>query len=357
MKKILLSLSVAFIGSLAINAQSVSVNTDGSTADASSILDIKSTTKGMLAPRMTTAQRTAIVAPASGLLVYDTDVKSFWYYNGTAWTNVTGNSGFTLPYSKISVVSNSPLFDLTNTASNGLAIKGTSYLGHGILGVTYSDNAHAGIRGDATGNGSAGVRGSSSNATGVGVDAVNTGGGVALNVNGNLKIAGGNTNPGNGAILTSDATGNARWQGPVAFKARGLLNSGAGNIPPGDKTKIMFLSENHDFGNDFDIANSYFIVPQKGLYHIDARADWEWAMYILASIELILERNGTKYTLTNGEWHDPDGEITAPTNLISTDFILEAGDKLWIEVYQTNLFADYHIVEHCSFNGHLIYRM
>lgn len=357
MKKFFSILFSSLCIAIATNSQSVSVNTDGSTADASSILDIKSTSKGMLAPRMTTAQRTAIVSPANGLLVYDTDVKSFWYYNATVWTNLEGSSGLTFPYSKIGVVPNLPLLELTNTGSNGSAIKGTSYSNHGILGATNSDNAHAGIRGDATGNGSAGVRGSSNNATGVGVDAVHTGGGIALNVNGNLRIAGGNTNPGNGAILTSDATGNARWQGPVAFKARGLLNTGAGNIPPGNRTKIMFLSENHDFGNNFDIAHSYFIVPQNGLYHIDARADWEWAQYLVAAIELVLERNGTKFVLTNGEWHEADGETAAPTNLISTDFILQAGDKLWIEVYQTNYFADYHLVERCSFNGHLIYRM
>lgn len=37
----------------------------------------------MLAPRMTTAQRTTIVTPADALLVYDTDLKSFYYYNST----------------------------------------------------------------------------------------------------------------------------------------------------------------------------------------------------------------------------------------------------------------------------------
>lgn len=340
-----------------MNAQSVSVNTDGSTADASSILDVKSSTKGMLVPRMTTAQRTAIPAPANGLLVYDTDVKSFWYYNGTTWTNLQGNEGLTFPYSKIGVVPNQPLFELTNTGSNGSAIKGSAYASHAILGVTHSDNAHAGLRGDATGDGSAGVRGSSNNATGVGVDAVHTGGGLALNVNGNLKIAGGNTNPGNGAVLTSDANGNARWQQPVAFKARGLLNTGAGNIPAAQNVKIMFLSENHDFGNDFDMANSYFSAPQNGLYHIDVRVDWEWGEFVIAETFLVLERNGTRFVLTTALWTDTDAEITAPTNLISTDFILQAGDKLWIEVNQSNFFNDNHQVNRCSFNGHLIYRL
>ena len=86
------------------NAQSVAINTDGSVADATALLDVKSTTKGMLIPRMTTAQRTGITTPATGLLVFDTDVNAFWYFDGTAWTklevagnnwSVTGNSATT----------------------------------------------------------------------------------------------------------------------------------------------------------------------------------------------------------------------------------------------------------------------
>jgi hypothetical protein len=47
---------------------------------ASSMLDISSTTSGLLTPRMTTTQRTAISSPADGLIVYDTVLKSFYYW-------------------------------------------------------------------------------------------------------------------------------------------------------------------------------------------------------------------------------------------------------------------------------------
>ena len=70
--------------------QGVSINTDGSTADNSAMLEIKSTNKGILIPRMTSAQRTAISTPATGLLVYQTDGTSgFYYYNGSSWTPLT----------------------------------------------------------------------------------------------------------------------------------------------------------------------------------------------------------------------------------------------------------------------------
>lgn len=59
--------------------------------DASSILELVSTTKGMLFPRMTTTQRNAIVSPATGLMVYDTILGALYYYNGTVWTMLSKN--------------------------------------------------------------------------------------------------------------------------------------------------------------------------------------------------------------------------------------------------------------------------
>jgi len=53
--------------------------------NASSALEISATDKGLLIPRMTTVQRNAIVNPAIGLLVYDTDTFSFWSFNGMSW--------------------------------------------------------------------------------------------------------------------------------------------------------------------------------------------------------------------------------------------------------------------------------
>jgi hypothetical protein len=63
----------------------VAINADGSAANPSAMLDIQSVTRGMLVPRMTTAERTGIASPATGLLVFDTDTNSFWFHNGTQW--------------------------------------------------------------------------------------------------------------------------------------------------------------------------------------------------------------------------------------------------------------------------------
>ncbi len=71
--------------------QSLSVNGSGTAADASAQLDVSATDKGMLVPRMTSAQRTAIASPATGLLVFDTDAGSFWFYNGAAWVDLSSS--------------------------------------------------------------------------------------------------------------------------------------------------------------------------------------------------------------------------------------------------------------------------
>lgn len=62
-------------------------------------LDITSTTKGLLIPRMTTSNRTGITSPATGLQVYDTDTNTIWLFDGTVWVEsakawlLTGNAG------------------------------------------------------------------------------------------------------------------------------------------------------------------------------------------------------------------------------------------------------------------------
>jgi hypothetical protein len=62
-------------------AQNSNVGIGTLTPDASALLELQSTTKGMLVPRMTAVQRLAIPAPANALLVYDTDSACFFYYN------------------------------------------------------------------------------------------------------------------------------------------------------------------------------------------------------------------------------------------------------------------------------------
>ena len=63
-----------------LSAQSVAINTDASAPNASALLDVKSTAKGVLVPRMNKVQRKAISAPAAGLLVYQNAPDSLGFY-------------------------------------------------------------------------------------------------------------------------------------------------------------------------------------------------------------------------------------------------------------------------------------
>lgn len=70
----------------ALYAAGTAINETGEAADASAILDARSSTKGFLPPRMTQVQRDAIVAPAVGLQVYQTDgIAGLYVYDGRDW--------------------------------------------------------------------------------------------------------------------------------------------------------------------------------------------------------------------------------------------------------------------------------
>lgn len=72
--------------SFAQNNEGVSIAGSVTPPDPSAMLDVTSTTKGMLIPRMTSIEKLAISSPALGLLVFQTDETSgFYFWNGTAW--------------------------------------------------------------------------------------------------------------------------------------------------------------------------------------------------------------------------------------------------------------------------------
>lgn len=92
--------------------------------DASAQLDVKSDSKGLLVPRLSSVQRAAIGTPADGLMVYDTDTKGFWYFkSGTGWKEIN-EAILALPYAA-SANNAAPLFSMTNQGA-GAALEGIS---------------------------------------------------------------------------------------------------------------------------------------------------------------------------------------------------------------------------------------
>jgi hypothetical protein len=79
-------ITLVLSSALACLAQSVAINNTGYTANQSAIMDISSTTTGVLLPRMTEAEKNAIVSPANGLFIYQTNGNAgLWCYDGANW--------------------------------------------------------------------------------------------------------------------------------------------------------------------------------------------------------------------------------------------------------------------------------
>lgn len=72
-----------------LNIPNISVVIGASSPNASALLDVTSTTKGILFPRMTTTQKNAISSPAAGLVIYDTTLGKLCVRTASAWETIT----------------------------------------------------------------------------------------------------------------------------------------------------------------------------------------------------------------------------------------------------------------------------
>lgn len=131
MKKIAISAMMIVILPVSLLSQTVGIGT--SSPDTSAVLDLKSTSKGLLIPRMTTAQRTAIAFPGIGLQVYDLTTNSTWYYNGTSWQDMNTVGGNWIINGTHQYSSNSGNVGIgTSTPASKLDVNGT-IRGHSTL--------------------------------------------------------------------------------------------------------------------------------------------------------------------------------------------------------------------------------
>lgn len=161
--RLVFAICIAFTLHFTASSQSVSINTDGSTAHASAMLDVKSTTKGVLIPRMSKTERNAIASPATGLMVFQNapDSVGFYYYDGTTWLwlaaanssvgwLITGNNGTDSAINFLGTLDNKPLMLRQNNLPMGqLNSKMHNYFIGGGSGSNNTSTQNTGL-GDST---------------------------------------------------------------------------------------------------------------------------------------------------------------------------------------------------------------
>jgi len=112
MKKVFIKASKLLICFLTIcsiqqlGAQSIGINEDGSSPNSNAILDIKSTSKGLLIPRMSTLERTSMPLGITelGMMVYDQDMKSYMLYTGADWVPVGAGASLWEEYGAFGII-------------------------------------------------------------------------------------------------------------------------------------------------------------------------------------------------------------------------------------------------------------
>jgi hypothetical protein len=171
--------AVVLMGAQGARGQGAAINTSGTAAAASAMLDIQSTGQGVLVPRIATPA-TSITSPATGLMVYNTTTNQFNYYNGTAWTVIgagtTAGGDLTGSYPNPTISSSAgtgnDIVAAINASTGGLS-------GTKLTASTVSVNA---MSATGTPSGTTFLRGDNSWATagGVSLSAGSTGGQVYL---------------------------------------------------------------------------------------------------------------------------------------------------------------------------------
>ena len=263
MKKAGISIIVLLLLFGKAKAQSLAINTDGSTADNSSILDVKSTTKGLLIPRMDKIEKLAIVAPAKGLLVYQIapDSIGFYYFDGGSWVWLQNTTG---PGSGWSITGNAGTNPITN-ALGTLDAKALKFIQNGLyiglidgFNLNYFIGRAAGISTIGTSNIAFGDSALSSNTSGTANTAIGTEV-LKKNIIGGFNVGMGyrslknNTNTGNVAAgpssLEDNTTGS--FNTAIGTDAHRHNISGIGNLALGNQA----LLSDKTGGNNVVVGN------------------------------------------------------------------------------------------------------
>lgn len=189
----------------------VAINETGNNPDNSAMLDIQSTTKGLLIPRMTTAQRDAIINPAQSLLIYNTTTKCLEVWENSQWNQIWCYS--CPPPSNVTITpSANPICEGSNLSLTASATGATSWSWVGPNG--FSSNQQSPTINNVTPSSSGVYTLTASNACGSTNQTVN----ITVNpLPGAVTVSGGGTFCNSATLTASGGTGGTiYWQGTTS---------------------------------------------------------------------------------------------------------------------------------------------
>ena len=249
--KIVAVIGVLFL-TIQANAQQNNVGIGTNKPDESALLDLSSETKGFLTPRMTLSQRGTIKSPANGLMIYQTDFLSgFYFFDGKEWrslSNITSSNSTTGTDGDWTIIGNAGTTPSTNfigtTDNNALVFKvngrRAGYLGNNTntyLGYLAAETSPLGISNNTALGTFAFASGSGNDNTAIGQGTLRPNTGEANVALGNFALAnntGGNYNM---AIGSQALIGNTTGNGNVAIGTSAFNSTNGSN-----GTAIGFLA-------------------------------------------------------------------------------------------------------------------
>ena len=212
--------SILLLLTLTLNAQ-VGIGTE--TPNASSLLELSSTSKGLLVPRMTEAQKNAISSPAQGLLIYQTDgTIGFYNHDGSNWSPLIQSSSSTPTFL---YGTENVLLDGTTSPNVGTMHRSVG-LGYLTLNSVTSGNKNVAIGSNAMRRNTSGEKN-----VGIGWTALtqNTQGSRNVAIGGSEALDANTTGSDNVAIGDRAMTYNTTGQANIAIGYLSLGNNDAGN--------------------------------------------------------------------------------------------------------------------------------
>lgn len=300
-----LTVLVLLVSAIGANAQTENVGIGTTAPDNSAVLDIQSSSKGLLIPRMLLSERNEIVNPAKGLLIYQTNEnQGFYFFNGEAWGQLSPNeaksiaadpndwtyTGNSAPAGAfVGTTNNRPLEFKVNGQTSGRIEPSSGYTAstyYGYLsGLNNTGLNNVGIGNSALLNGTGannmalGSRTLRFNSTGannvaIGIDALaqNTSGSNNLAIGGNaLKLnqtGSNNVGIGYGTLTESTGADNLGMGNYAGNKNKGSGNifigkeAGFTNVAGSNNTMIGLKAGRNELGSDkLYIANSETPTP------------------------------------------------------------------------------------------------